>query len=298
MMSEVSPVPAELGTVAGEKAFAIRLSAFLSQGVDGLELRADGPRGRGMFATRALPRGFSVTVPTELLLSTEAALATCLGVAFRSAVVQPPLTDEEVFLAVLAHARGPHSFSPFAPYAAVLPVEVPGVSGWVASHQQLLAGTDLGEALAEAEADIEELGHKLAAAVAMQDSLPIIPVADLRWARGMLLSRRFSDLCRSEDDSAPTPSAVRAWGDRGVLIPLLDFINHDRQALVALTGSLDGPHVCLTNTAPLAMGAEALNNYGMGRVLRAGDVDVVSFFSFFPSFFHCPTCFGALCFFF
>jgi hypothetical protein len=119
---------------------------------------------------------------------------------------------------------------------------------------------------------------------------PPLALQDLEWARGMLLSRRFpvvdTDLLQIGKGS--TEDGGGTWGDLGSLLPLLDSLNHGPDAVANLSwsashhaqagirdagkvstvtngGSANRGDVNLRNTAPLAAGEEALNNYGTDK---------------------------------
>ena len=67
--------------------FAAELTAILRDGLaaHGLELRDGGPRGRGVFASRELPHGFSLALPRRFVLDAAAAGETRLGSALQAA---------------------------------------------------------------------------------------------------------------------------------------------------------------------------------------------------------------------
>eukprot|EP00854_Cymbomonas_tetramitiformis_P013883 gene13883-16410_t len=124
----------------------------------------------------------------------------------------------------------------------------------------------------------------------------MITLDDLRWSRGMLLSRRFSEtdaLPESQQmlSKAGVPSAG-LWGEVGVLVPVLDLLNHHPNAVsttsvVQCPSSLttDGmkkknkgatePFVVLRNTAPRKIGDEVFNNYG-----RSGNEALLALYGF------------------
>jgi hypothetical protein len=244
----------QLGNEAGEQAFREELRQFVASGAAltaaGVVEKADEYGGVGLFAARPLPRGFELTIPTKWVLDGASASASVLGRAVRNS----GLSQEETLLVVLADARPSQcghaagsttcSISPWAAYGNILPKVAPDPGSWpLADRQALLAGTDLGAALVEAERDLVALHTRIAAAAAAAGSglkyqsghRMLVSLDDLRWARGMLLSRRFAalDQTRCEAGAAVLPGL---WGEVGSLVPLFDVLNHDASARVETRG--------------------------------------------------------------
>ena len=174
-----------------------------------------------------MPHGFELTIPTRWVLDATSASSTVLGAAAKAT----GLSQEEVLLVVLADAhpaRGTHS--PWAAYAEILPPVAPDAGSWLLDPEQgLLAGTDLGAALLTEEEELVALhtrvnafaGHLFKQQPSSSDGrsscstgggssssgggggMPL-SLAHLRWARGMLLSRRFAALPRLRQSDAGT----------------------------------------------------------------------------------------------
>jgi hypothetical protein len=248
----------QLGNEAGEQAFGEELRQFIASGAAlkaaGVVEKEDEHGGVGLFAARPLPRGFELTIPTKWVLDGASASASVLGRAVRNS----GLSQEETLLVVLADARPSQcghaagisatcSISPWAAYGNILPKVAPDPGSWpLADRQALLAGTDLGAALVEAERDLVALHTRVAAAAAAAAAAGsglkcrsghrmLLSLDDLRWARGMLLSRRFAALAqtRSGAGAAVLPGL---WGEVGSLVPLFDVLNHDAGARVETRG--------------------------------------------------------------
>ena len=281
--------------------FEAELRSFLASDVlarASLIARPDAHGGTGLFAARDLPEGFELGVPTRWVLDASSAGATRLG----AAVLGAGMSQEDALLVVLADARPPRATgSPWAPYAEVLPAAAPDVGSWPEELTMLLDGTDLGAALVEAEKDLVALHARVGAAgVLAADAM--LALDDLRWARGMLLSRRFPDL-QGRGDAVESGK----WGDVGSMVPLLDYLNHDHATTVttvgfedehwnggivqlgggsggsggggggggglsaaavgagAGSGTGDGMYVGVKNTAPCREGQEVLHNYGTAK---------------------------------
>ena len=262
----------------------VKLRSFLASDIlarAGLVARPDAHGGTGLFAARDLPAGFELVVPTRWVLDASSAGATRLG----AAVLGAGMSQEDALLVVLADARPPRATgSPWAPYAEVLPSAAPDVGSWPEELTMLLDGTDLGAALVEAEKDLVDLHARVGAAdVLTADAM--LALDDLRWARGMLLSRRFPDL-QGRGDAVESGK----WGDVGSMVPLLDYLNHDHAAMVTTVGFEDehwdggivqlgggggglgaaaggagagaSDGVGVKNAAPCREGQEVLHNYG------------------------------------
>ncbi|CAK0805499.1 unnamed protein product, partial [Prorocentrum cordatum] len=252
------------------KALASELAAFFSMGggaesllsTSGLERRADRYGGEGIFATRDLPLGFELFIPRRYAFDAAVARRTRLGSALR-----PDLgfTDEDAFLAVLAEARLPSSESPFRPYVSTLPQAAPDAASWPAIARRMLVGTDLGAALVVAERDLVELVTRLHTV----SSAAHLNLEDLRWARGIMLSRRFPEL--NNDGSCIGASGM--WGTLGLLVPIFDLFNHSGDAPCTMArkhvpteGAAANPeYLVLSNPSPLCAGQEAMNNYGTDK---------------------------------
>lgn len=236
----------------------------------GLRRGNDEHGGAGLFATRALPQGFELKVPRQLVLDSHAATSTELGLALAEA----GFSSEERMLIVLADARASGSRRPYAGWAATLSEAAPDVASWPPAAQALLAGTDLGAALPLVEEQLGDLHHRLSAlAATLGDLCSVLSEGDLRWARGMALSRRFParlgmprPVASAAAAAANTEPEAGTWGMVGGLIPLMDLLNHDPAAdpeLISLEATDDAfPMVCLKNRKPLKEGEQAFTNYG------------------------------------
>ena len=201
------------------------------------------------------------------------------------------LSEEEVLLVVLADAhpaRGTRS--PWAAYAETLPPVAPDAGSWLPGVEQgLLAGTDLGAALLTEEEGLVALHARVTASAGelfrLQPSgngsgssgssggggVPL-SLAHLRWARGMLLSRRFAALPNPRQSDAGEQGL---WGEQGSLVPLMDIGNHAATARVCTRGFAGDAtevrevgvgagveSVTLVNQMPRRKGEEVFNNYG------------------------------------
>ena len=226
----------------------------------GLRKGADAHGGAGLFAAKHLPEGFTIRVPRRYVLDASAASRTTLG----ARLTAEGFSAEDVLLAVLADARRSGAEGgAYSRWAATLPAAAPDAASWPSDAQALLAGTDLGAALPHVEQELAELHGRLAAAVG---GAAAITLDELRWARGMALSRRFP--ARMGDDKAEEDAQEGRWGTIGSLVPVMDLLNHSAAAdpaLITLGTTEDGQHAFMRNTAPLAAGDEAFTNYGSAK---------------------------------
>ena len=210
-------------------------------------LRRGTSHGTGLFATRDLPGGFCLRVPLALCFSASSAAATPVGGQLTAA----GFDDEEICTCVLAQARRHGTCTPMNAWIARMPFPAPDVASWPRHiSERLLGGTDLGMALSLVEDELNALSSRLAAACGVS-----VGVDELRWARGTLLSRRFYP--------AVGEPKCGASGLVGVLIPLLDELNHSPKARVSLQH--DGEFVSLRNPCAYNAGEEVYSDYGSDK---------------------------------
>lgn len=218
------------------------------RGTHGFVRRADGRSGTGLFAARALPRGFAIECPARYLLSERRAAYTPFGrrlLRRMSAAGAAPLFGRDLLYVTLADARR-DARSPFHAYASTLPY--PGVDpgSWApAEADALLGGTPL---LAAVRAGDEAL---TALAAGVRPFAPHV-CGDLAWARGMLWSRGFE-------------AGFAGGASTTAYVPFLDFFNHSEMATVKISRAGGTAPLRFANAAPLAEGDEAVISYGAGR---------------------------------
>ena len=148
----------------------------------------------------------------------------------------------------------------------------------------LLDGTDLGSSLPAAEQELAALERKVASSASLrsscQEELGGVGLDQIRWAHGMVLSRRFPV---SPPPDAESPSgqqqqqqeeAISGLNSPGSLVPVADLLNHSpsRKADISWTAaagrveepSEGGAFVVSCPAAPLGRGDEALIDYSSG----------------------------------
>ena len=228
----------------------------------GLRKGADAHGGAGLFAAKHLPEGFTIRVPRRYVLDASAASRTTLG----ARLTAEGFSAEDVLLAVLADARRSGAEGgAYSHWAATLPAAAPDAASWPSDAQALLKGTDLGAALPHVEQELAELHGRLAAAAG---GAAAITLDELRWARGMALSRRFPARLGGGEADEDAQEQEGRWGTIGSLVPVMDLLNHSAAAdpaLITLGTTEDGQHAFIRNTAPLAAGDEAFTNYGSDK---------------------------------
>lgn len=225
----------------------------------GFEVGASPLGGSGLFATRAMPCGAQVRIPRMLVLDAAAAAATELGGMLR----ERGIVGQEALVAVLADARCRPDASPYGPYASRIPLEAPDAASWRPDERGLLQGTDLGAALSGLETDLVDFGGRLG--LALKDAeWGEIPLESIRWARGMLLSRRFPAM---DGGGGAGQEDEGTWGVPGTLVPFMDFMNHSGQEVVMMHVLEDGQGgMVVTQTQTLVQaGQEVFNNYGITK---------------------------------
>lgn len=228
----------------------------------GLRKGSDAHGGTGLFAAKHLPEGFTIRVPRRYVLDASAASRTTLG----ARLTAEGFSAEDVLLAVLADARRSGAEGgAYSHWAATLPAAAPDAASWPSDAQALLKGTDLGAALPHVEQELAELHGRLAAAAG---GAAAITLDELRWARGMALSRRFPARLGGGEADEDAQEQEGRWGTIGSLVPVMDLLNHSAAAdpaLITLGTTEDGQHAFIRNTAPLAAGDEAFTNYGSDK---------------------------------
>ena len=133
--------------------------------------------------------------------------ASAVGVA--CAELATPPSPEYVLWLDMALGRRDASHESH-PYLAALPRDAPDVASWTASELASLAGTDVGAA---AMASNEALAAEHERIQALQGPAYEVPLAEMRWARGCYLSRRFPP--RLLDAEAPSAAVHKSARRRG-----------------------------------------------------------------------------------
>ena len=268
----------------------------------GLRSGSDEHGGTGLYAARDLPSGYELRVPRRFVLDAHAASRTALGRALQTA----GFSSEDRLLAVLACARleasgASGTTGAYSQWAATLPLSAPDAANWPPSAKQTLAGTDLGAALPLVEQELGELHRRLVlfgkssssgsggGGSSAGSACAKLGLAELRWARGMALSRRFPAFSHGDREFEGEEEVCGRWGTIGSLIPVMDLLNHSANAdPAAITMTIephephgshggedgdgshgggdgdeeDGEYVVLRNRMALKVGDEAFTNYG------------------------------------
>lgn len=205
-----------------------------------LQLSMATPYGRGVVAVEAVvpeQRQPLIAVPERLLLTTEVAAQQLGPLLLRQ--LQPPAppgawwplglrrqqqqhrqqisqADPTLLLALLlASERAKASASPWWPYIAALPEDIP--CGWALSQKQLAAelaalGSMASDWAPQVRAAAAAVDRQAASAVATWGKELSVSAADVRWALGHVVSRSFGS------------------GADLALLPFIDCCNHQQNA--------------------------------------------------------------------
>ena len=223
------------------------LIAAGATGLDAIKVRAtpDGSVGVASGDAGIAPGETIASIPATCVMSVGRSAASAVGVACNA--LETPPSPEYVLWLDMALGRRDESHE-FYTYLAALPRDAPDVASWTASELASLAGTDVGAA---AMASNEVLAAEHERIQALLDYK--VPLAEIRWARGCYLSRRFPP--RLLDADAPSVGAP------GILLPFFDLLNHGKGTEIEWRS--DGTSVSFeAGAAGILPNAEIFNNYG------------------------------------
>ena len=247
------------------------LIAAGATGLDAIKVHATPDGGVGVASGDAgIAPGESIaSIPATCVMSVGRSAASAVGVACNA--LETPPSPEYVLWLDMALGRRDESHESH-PYLAALPKDAPDVASWTSKMLASLAGTDVGAA-AMAAKDALVTEHERVQA-ALLDATLKVPLAEIRWARGCYLSRRFPP--RLLDAEAPSTAvhksnchgasthwliAHRSTGAPGVLLPFFDLLNHGKGTEIEWRG--DGQSVAFAAGADgIEAQAEIFNNYG------------------------------------
>ena len=227
------------------------LTAAGATGLDTIKVHATPDGGVGVASGDAgvAPGEEIASIPATCVMSVGRSAASAVGVACNALPHDTLLPVPEYVLWLdMASGRRDESHASH-PYLAALPKEAPDVASWTTEELALLAGTDVGAA---AMASNEALAAEHARVQALLGPAYEIPLAEMRWARGCYLSRRFPP--RLLDAAAPSTGAP------GILLPFFDLLNHGTGTEIEWRG--DGTSVAFAAGAAIAPNSEIFNNYG------------------------------------
>ena len=225
------------------------LIAAGATGLDAIKVQATPDGGVGVASGDAgiAPGEAIASIPATCVMSVGRSAAGAVGRAC-NALSSPP-SPEYVLWLDMALGRRDESHE-FYIYLAALPRDAPDVASWTAEELASLAGTDVGAAARAAEDALVTEHARVQAA--LLDATHKVPLAEIRWARGCYLSRRFPP--RLLDAEAPSAGAP------GILLPFFDLLNHGTGVEIEWRG--DGTSVAFAAGAAIAPNSEIFNNYG------------------------------------
>ena len=223
------------------------LTAAGASGLDTINVHAtpDGDVGVASGDAGIAPGATIASIPATCVMSVGRSAASAVGVACNA--LKTPPSPEYVLWLDMALGRRDESHESH-PYLAALPKDAPDVASWTSKMLASLAGTDVGAAAADAN-EVLAVEHERVQALLTHK----VPLADMRWARGCYLSRRFPP--RLLDADAPSVGAP------GILLPFFDLLNHGKGTEIEWRG--DGTCVSFAaGAAGILPNAEIFNNYG------------------------------------
>ena len=223
------------------------LIAAGATGLDTIEVHATPDGGVGVASGDAgiAPGATIASIPATCVMSVGRSAASAVGVACNA--LETPPSPEYVLWLDMALGRRDESHASH-PYLAALPKDAPDVASWTAKMLASLAGTDVGAAAVASNEALAAEHDRIQALLTHR-----IPLAEIRWARGCYLSRRFPP--RLLDAAAPTTGAP------GILLPFFDLLNHGKGTEIEWRG--DGKSVAFAAGADgILPNAEIFNNYG------------------------------------
>ena len=225
------------------------LIAAGATGLDTINVHAtpDGDVGVASGEAGIAPGETIASIPATCVMSIGRSGASAVGVA--CAELATPPSPEYVLWLDMALGRRDDSHASH-PYLAALPKDAPDVASWTSKMLASLAGTDVAAA-AMAAKDALVTEHERVQA-ALLDATLKVPLAEIRWARGCYLSRRFPP--RLLDADAPS------MGAPGILLPFFDLLNHGKGTEIEWRG--DGTSVAFAAGAAILPNSEIFNNYG------------------------------------
>ena len=225
------------------------LIAAGATGLDAIKVQATPDGGVGVASGDAgiAPGETIASIPATCVMSVGRSAASAVGRAC-NALSSPPSPEYVLWLDMALGRRDELHES--HPYLAALPKDAPDVASWTSKMLASLAGTDVGAA-AMAAKDALVTEHERGQA--LLDATHKVSLAEVRWARGCYLSRRFPP--RLLDAEAPSAGAP------GVLLPFFDLLNHGKGTEIEWRG--DGQSVAFAAGADgIEAQAEIFNNYG------------------------------------
>ena len=203
------------------------LTAAGASGLDTINVHAtpDGDVGVASGDAGIAPGATIASIPATCVMSVGRSAASAVGRAC-NALSSPP-SPEYVLWLDMALGRRDESHASH-PYLAALPKDAPDVASWTAKMLASLAGTDVGAAAVASNEALAAEHDRIQALLTHR-----VPLAEIRWARGCYLSRRFPP--RLLDAAAPTTGAP------GILLPFFDLLNHGKGTEIEWRG--DGKSV-------------------------------------------------------
>ncbi|KAJ1950437.1 hypothetical protein EC988_004387, partial [Linderina pennispora] len=203
--------------------------------------------GNGVVAKQALTAGEAyIHIPPELIITDKV----CRSIL----PADSKLEGRPLMCAFLVHERLVNKQSFWKPYIDVLPKEFHTPLFFSDDELQFLDGTPAGSSVGEMrEKYMKEYEQALEAVEETVLPRSVFTFNMYLWAVTVCTSRSFTDdLVKDHEDARSARNAI--------LLPLMDMVNHYPQSKVTWRHGTSG--ISLVTEAGLAVGSQALNNYG------------------------------------
>lgn len=233
-----------------------------------LNFKTDGRGGIGAFASRDIATGEVLSsIPLSCVLRYTVAKESEYGRTMTAAAQEwecTALCTPEVVLWVYM-AVGRHvQEHPFYAYLSALPSESPDPVCWSSDLITELADTPVGRQIKDVQEKMGRCYDQLISRLTREHSDLFPPSAvglsDVLWARGMCISRQFTSGLMDMDTVDSSHEEGEAVFARGLLLPLLDLLNH--RLGQPIVWAADGQRIAFKTGDTLKEGEEVYSNYG------------------------------------
>eukprot|EP00656_Telonema_subtile_P001976 TRINITY_DN10859_c0_g1_i3.p1 TRINITY_DN10859_c0_g1~~TRINITY_DN10859_c0_g1_i3.p1 ORF type:complete len:402 (+),score=67.15 TRINITY_DN10859_c0_g1_i3:36-1241(+) len=223
-------------------------------GLEHLEVRPSTTIGDGLFSKRAItPGGLIASIPQSSVLSVERAVESAHGATCKG-VHGDKISGEWVLLLWMVRGREDPTH-PFYTYLTSLPEEASATPWWPQDTLELLASSSLGASTKAVQQEFEAAFNQIVPPLLEQhlEAFECASREGLTWAYDMYHSRRY-------------PVKLCSWlepdAHAGVLLPMLDLLNHKNETAIQWTGTDNGIEFSTAEPEGIPADIEVVNNYG------------------------------------